>query len=146
MDEQQHRRIDIGIKLITAVLAIIGAGMGLWKYFDAAEKEFRKPYWERQISFYFQATSSAAILATSHDQKTLKEAEAKFWELYWGPLALVEDRRVEAAMVRYGDCLEDKKCNGNSLQQLSLNLAHTCRQSLGASWNLKLEELQGTNK
>ncbi len=95
-----------------------------------------------QVSLYFQATSSTAIIATSDSGVSRKEAEATFWELYWGPLALVEDRAVEAAMVRFRDCLI-QQCPQDELQQLSLALAHTCRQSLAESWDLTLEELEG---
>ena len=146
MDENRHRRIDIAIKTTTALVAIFGAAIGLWKYFDSVEKEFRKPYWEKQVALYFQATSSAATLATIDNPEERQEAEAKFWELYWGPLALVEDRKVEGAMVRFGNCLKGGNCEGSNLRQLSLELAHTCRESLGTTWDLKLEELKGAGK
>lgn len=145
MDERTHRQFDLGIKSVTAALAVIGIIVGLWKYFDTTEKDFRQPYWERQISLYFEATRSAATLATSDDEKKRHNAAATFWELYWGPLALVEDRAVETAMIAFGDCLKEN-CSRSRLQQLSLNLAHICRRSIGTSWDLKLEELKGQKK
>jgi len=59
-----------------------------------------------------------------------------------GPLALVEDRQVEAAMVTFGNCLRSN-CGKDELQKLSLALAHTCRESLGRAWALKLPDLEG---
>jgi len=142
MNEPTYRRRDLMLKVVAGLLAVIGAGVGLWQYVDSAQRESKKPFWERQVSLYFDATSAAATLATSDVESRRREAAADFWRLYWGPLALVEDREVEAAMVRFGKCI-DKECPRDQRQQLSLALAHTCRRSLQASWNLTLEELRG---
>jgi hypothetical protein len=142
MNEETYRRRDLIFKAVAGLLAVIGAAVGLYQYVDSAQRESRKPYWERQVSLYFDATSAAATLATSDDESQRKQAAADFWKLYWGPLALVEDREVEAAMVGLGRCLQ-KECPKAALQDLSLALAHTCRQSLQASWNLTLEQLKG---
>ena len=142
MNEETYRRRDLILKVVGGLLAIVGAGVGLYQYVDSAQRESKKPFWERQVSLYFDATTAAATLATSDDESRRTKAAADFWRLYWGPLALVEDREVEAAMVRLGRCL-DKECPRPELQQLSLALAHTCRRSLQVSWNLTLEELKG---
>ena len=142
MDERTFRQRELWVKCVTAAVVIFGTAIGLWKYLDSVEKDFRKPYWERQVSLYFEATSAAAILASSQNEKDLAEAEALFWRLYWGPLALVEDRRVEKAMFRFGKCL-NQGCPKRDLQDLSLALAYACRHSLGASWDINLESLKG---
>ena len=61
---------------------------------------------------------------------------ARFWELYWGELALVEDRRVEGAMKAFGDALI-AGASADALQRLSLSLAHACRESLAESWGVE---------
>jgi hypothetical protein len=105
--------------------------------------EARKPFLDLQLKLYQDATESAAILATSMDPKTLEENEAKFWRLYWGVLAMVENGGidpvsggVEGAMVRFGTALEKNPRNVGDLQQASLDLAHACRDSLAASWGV----------
>ena len=142
MDEATHRRLDIVTKIVAGLAVGVGAGLGIWQYFDTAEKEFRKPYWEQQIELYVQATTAAATLASSSDPVALELAEAKFWQLYYGPLALVEDAGVEAAMVRFGQSLRSDR-EQEDLRDLSLALAHACRESLGDAWSVKLSELQG---
>ncbi len=145
MDDKTYRQRDLWLKAVTAAVVVVGAGLGLWKYLDSAERSFRQPYWERQVSLYFEATSAASLLASSENDEDLSEAEASFWRLNWGPLALVEDRSVEKAMVSFGNCLK-RECPRQELQQLSLTLAHACRRSLGDSWNLKLESLEGRTR
>ena len=56
--------------------------------------------------------------------------------MYWGELALVEDKQVEAAMVNFGKAFEVSGA-GKGLQQYSLAIAHACRDSLAESWGVK---------
>ena len=98
--------------------------------------EATRPFLERQLNLYTEATRAAAILATSDNVDELESARKKFWSLYWGELALVEDKRVEAAMVEMGRALEAGG-KGQQLQRHSLALAHACRDSLAESWGVK---------
>lgn len=73
-------------------------------------------------------------------------AEQRFWQLYWGPLAAVEDiglvkqdsAAMEAAMVRFGEELkkkpEDRK--PGSLKGLSLELAHSVRKAIAPTFDV----------
>jgi len=84
------------------------------------------------------------------------KARQEFLRLYYGPLAIVEsfdhatDSRerltVEHAMIIFKSCLDDEKqCNelGANLYDLSLALAHSCRESLGRSWGYEVKQLDG---
>lgn len=122
------------------------AGALLWGVVSTLEtwsRESRRPFLDRQMSLYEEATKTAAILATSDDATELETAETRFWQLYWGELALVENGGlgvdgggVEAAMVRFGEALQEKERNRPLLQQRSLELAHACRDSLAESWGV----------
>ena len=89
-----------------------------------------------------EATQAAAVLATTTDEAELTAARNRFWALYWGELAMVENGGVsaeaggvESAMVAYGRCLK-QACEQTELQRLALNLAHACRDSLAVSWGV----------
>jgi hypothetical protein len=97
------------------------------------------------LQLYTTASTAAATLATSDDQTERTAALKRFWSLYWGELALVEDRRVEQAMVKFGEGLK-RNADREELQQLSLALAHACRDSLGASWGVKEWQTQPIQK
>ena len=48
----------------------------------------------------------------------------------------MEDERVESAMVEFGKAL-NQGLTGEKLHNLSLELAHACRDSLAESWGVK---------
>src|SRR5262249_12494010 len=76
-------------------------------------------------------------------------AKGRFWNLFWGELCIVEDDRVEAAMVKFGEYLDafekapdaDKPKLREMLKECSLILAHRCRESLGVTWTADLASL-----
>jgi nitrogen-specific signal transduction histidine kinase len=85
---------------------------------------------------YKEAARLASTIASTTDEKKKAEALDRFWSLYWGELALVEDARVEAAMVKFGQAL-NSKADAQTVQKLAFNLAHECRNSLAASWGVE---------
>lgn len=97
--------------------------------------EATRPFLERQLKLYPEASQVAAVLATSTDPSERSAASRRFWQLYWGELALVENQDVEAAMVAFGDALT-REASPPELQDLSLKLAHACRLSLDRSWGI----------
>jgi hypothetical protein len=121
------------------VFVMLGAAVSfLWGvviYLDSKKIESTKPFLEKQLALYSEATRTTAIISTSNDDKELNVARLKFWRLYWGELALVENREVESAMKRFGDALL-LDANQSKLQNLSLGLAEACRYSLDKSWGI----------
>lgn len=148
------------IPLFTILLAIGGLGWNI-RQFNATqnaqelneqasnEREFRKPLWSKEIELYFDATSTAAAIATlPEDSPDRKKAVERFWQLYHGPLVSVEDESVMKAKVAFGKCLDeiDIECEtpsvkSNKLKTLSLNLANSCRSSIAQSWKVDLQNL-----
>jgi hypothetical protein len=142
--------------LVTAVALVAGGLYTLYEYLgnratdrrnfefqkENATFEAKKPFYSAQLDLCEQASSSAAILATSkgRDAAGAKKAEGDFWRLYWGPLGIVEDTGVEDAMVTFGHCLQGS-CANQSIENLALSLAHACRTLISQSWNLDLKQL-----
>lgn len=152
-------------KLLPRIHALRGFLWGMWTYVDTSKQqlarertesarevaarrfedepqartrriEATKPYLERQLTLYTQASQMASTLATSDDEQGKVKMRMRFWQLYWGELALVEDKAVEGAMVEYGSCLTEN-CGSGELKGKSLALAHACRDSLAVSWNVE---------
>jgi hypothetical protein len=97
--------------------------------------EATKPFLERQLKLYTEASQIVAVLATAEDPGEKRHAYKRFRELYWGEMVLVENEDVERAMVNVKDAIERHAGQGD-LQSLSLNLAHACRHSLARSWGV----------
>ena len=97
--------------------------------------EATKPFLERQLALYTEATQVASIIGTSQNTADVAKAKVRFWRLYWGELGLVEDKDVEGAMKRLGDALS-ALASQDDLKHYSLALAHACRVSLDRSWGI----------
>jgi len=61
--------------------------------------EATRPFLEKQLVLYGEAALICGRIASS---PTESNAIARFWELYWGELALFENEGVAASMVRFG--------------------------------------------
>lgn len=141
------------LKLL-GVLGAVGSFLwGVWVWHDKSQKELAqqaiesqrlaesrrveatKPFLERQLKLYTEASQVASIIATSDDKAEVKKATKRFWELYWGELALVENKEVEVAMENLGKTLEAES-KREEVQGRSLDLARACRFSLDKSWGI----------
>jgi hypothetical protein len=130
-------------RILTLAGAVVAFAWGVYQFSatQASQAETRRieatrPFLDRQLKLYTDATQSTATIATSASTADIAAATLRFWSLYWGELALVEDRRVEAAMVAFGNAL-NRKAASSELQQLSLALARACRDSLSESWGVR---------
>ena len=141
------------LKLLGVLGAVASFIWGVWVWRDKSHKELdqqireakqlaesrrveaTKPFLERQLKLYTEASQVAATIATSDNSAEVKKATKRFWELYWGELALVENKEVESAMVKLGEAMGANN-NQNALKGLSLELARACRYSLDKSWGI----------
>ncbi len=116
-----NQRVGRYLPLATAFVAVAGMSLGVWQFNvgrrDAVMREVARPFWENQLEIYVQAATAAAEVAVETDPTKSKEAQVKFWTLYWGPMGCVEDVtlasaskekgfEVEAAMVDFGKALQ----------------------------------------
>lgn len=130
-------------RLLTLLGAVIAFAWGVYQ-FSASQSsqaetrriEATKPFLDRQLVLYTAATQATSTIATSETAGEVAAAKLRFWSLYWGELALVEDKRVEAAMVKFGNALNGTAERGE-LQRLSLALARACRESLAEAWGVR---------
>jgi hypothetical protein len=136
----------VNIKLFSIFIGVITIGTGIYQYRDKKNQEFRKRFWEERLSLYKEATTLAAKIAIADNMELVTEERKRFWELYWGPLCLIEDKNVEAGMVNFGNALKEKVQNekaSTKLTILSIQLAKACRISLKKTWQpVKLSDLK----
>jgi hypothetical protein len=139
------------LKLLSPLLAVVAFFWGIYTSRDTAQQqlaraeadarrtaetrriEATRPYLDKQLALYTEATKVTAIIATSTDSEAIEQATKRFKELYWGELAFVERSDVARAMVSFREALAARKGQDTSAP-LALNLAHACRDELAASW------------
>lgn len=147
---------DLIIKGVTAFVAVatvaISAGVYLSqrdleiKVFDRQSKEI---FLKKQSEVYFEVVSIVSRFASQVPCKWKEEDLAKFWELYWGELAMVSDIRVSRVVIDIGHTLKESgftnevptSCDtgvSQSLLRASINLANCVRTSMEISWGVEL--------
>jgi hypothetical protein len=135
---RKQERFENWFKVLTALGAVVAFGAGFWQYISTNSSEFRKAIWKEQYALYQEATASAAAVAIANKIDDVQGERAKFWELYWGKLSILEHPEVKQAMIDYGGQLrevEAGKAPPKTLEQLSYRLARACRESLRKTWN-----------
>jgi type II secretory pathway pseudopilin PulG len=108
---------------------------------ENAQREFMKPLLDKQLSLYFEASSTAATIVNTTDEAEKKKAINNFWRLYYGPLVMVESTDVSGAMKLFGFCLDGTEdCDEYALRDRALALATSLQKTLLNSWNMKPED------
>jgi hypothetical protein len=143
------KTLDLGLKLLTPLLAVAAFVWGIYTYREAQHQqaetrriEATRPYLDKQLALYIEATQVTARIATSGDAAEVEKSLKRFRELYWGELALVEHGDVARAMVAFREALDNKKPQPE-LARLALTLAHACRDDLAMSWGTEAWKLHG---
>jgi hypothetical protein len=153
MDTETLRLLGEAIKVPSAVLgATVSFCWGVWTWragrrdklqaeereserlAEARRVEATRPFLEKQLTLYGEAALICAKLATD---PTDDKARARFWELYWGELALVENAGVERAMVSFKNALVITPDDQDALTDCALEVAKACRLSLARSWGVE---------
>lgn len=182
LDETKGTNWDLIVKIV-GLIALVASGLWTLYKFRADRRvdldhqlqaqqteaklkadELNRYIFERQAGLYFEAAQAASKIATSHNNAEKKAASDKFYELYFGQLVVVEDRRVELAMIEFSRCLnqngagcsrtiktnQDEKLlspdfvarlSAATLDNLSLELAACIRSSLKADRGIDFGKL-----
>jgi len=133
-------------QIIAVVAAAAGVLLSMAGFMRAALSDAethrlaaRQPFLNRQLALYVEAVQIGGKLATrAAGSSEVGQARQRFLELYYGELSLVEDRAVEAAMVKIKrTCMEPgAECSQQTLGELVLRLTEACRRSLATSWGV----------
>ncbi|HKC02011.1 MAG TPA: hypothetical protein VKC17_01755 [Sphingomicrobium sp.] len=145
-----------GEDFLAAGVALLGvlvtAGFGLYWNFRSAKANRKQPFLLKQLDLCHDVSLTAARLATVRGKDDWDAARQRFLELYWGPLSIVEDRDVKAAMENFGHELHALNyppiLPAARLEQPAYRLARAVRVLLLNSWSIQsldrvLEERDG---
>lgn len=140
-----------------AVIVILGFFWGIFEYLQTQQIQAARPYLEKKLEWCEDAVTTASKLATTNPPKS--EDIAKFAQLYWGTMGMIENEQVKLAMIEFAakfdfehgsEIVPEREAKGNFIknddlvidpftlgrvQELSLNLAHACRDELAREWS-----------
>jgi len=128
------------------LLTIATAAVGVWQFTAQQQQLNRQPFLQKQLELCFQASETAGRLASQTNPVEWEKARLEFWHLYWGPLSIVEDRAVQAAMVNLGHKVPKYPVTAPELPMLELGgpsyrLALAVRDLVLTSWQVNLPAL-----
>ncbi|MGB8817120.1 MAG: hypothetical protein WCC66_04275 [Rhizobiaceae bacterium] len=134
--------------IVPWMLTLVSLTVSAWQYNATTRQKNLEPFLKTQLEFTLKATDSLASLAVETDPAKWEESRKTFWKLYWGSLAIVEDKEVEKAMVRAGALVPKLPVASpvlpmTSLNTASLDLAHKARALILNSWGAELPPLDG---
>ena len=154
MAEKEANNLDSILKLIQVLSVVVGAVISILSFNNARVKEAEarksdfekrqieaaKPLLELRQKRYMETIEAVSVLATpdKHTPQELDKARKRFEELYWGELSMVEEKGVEAAMVRVRQSLDSG--SASEIQKSTYNLSHILRDSLLKSWGVEQEK------
>ena len=118
------------LKTIGAVVAVATVTLGAAQFIRNQSVEAAKPYLERKLKWCEEAVETTSFIATS-EPAVAKTKVPRFWQMYWGVMGMVENRRVTDAMIAFGQALESR----DHLPEKSLALSHACRAEMAESWS-----------
>lgn len=82
--------LDSWIRALSLFGAVVAFGWGVYQFVatqssqaETKRIEATRPFLERQLKLYTEATQAAATLSTSKDVGEIEVASKKFWSLYW---------------------------------------------------------------
>jgi hypothetical protein len=141
--DAQAKTIDALCKILTTLAVVIVGGFTAYSYVTnrtaqttSAAIEAKKPFLQKQLDSYVDVSSTVAVLVTSKDPNVLGKAKEHFWNLYWGPLKVVEDYDVSVSMDRIAECLDKSPQCNTALENLAANLTSNCQASLAKNWSV----------
>jgi hypothetical protein len=150
-------KIEILVAIVAAFAAIVSAALAYTAQERATKAqadvsliqlatqqahERQKPFIEAQIKYYVEATETTAKILRTPEGPARDDLVKRFWQLYWGALALVEDDEVARAMVAYGEALKASPKQAGELERRAIDVAHACRNSLKSLWVPQLGPIQ----
>lgn len=144
---------DTTLKVGAFLLSLATAGIGIWQYRDAKEKEYQKVFFDERMRTYIELSETVAKIATlAPKSKERSEAVQRYWQLYFGRVHMVTDAGVEEALHKTSKwivhCIEkpssppDKAlCYDVAGNGYALWVARAARNSITRTWNVPLENL-----
>lgn len=141
MTEDRHRLLDIIFKAVAAAVTLLGLWVGYKQFLSEFERSNKKPFLEMQTKYYVELLENVAKVSHPKDDAERADAVRRFWQLYVGPSALVEDRLVEEKTNAISLCLKRQQgCPQVEIEAHSLALSGAIRTSLVESWGLSSAE------
>lgn len=131
MSDAAYRRWDLALKTASAAGFLAAALISYSQYLDTARRELRRPFLEQRLAVCVDVTTRAAAIVTEPQPAAERAAREALERLYWGPLAIFDNKAVADAIESFRNAMQGGKTPDRRLAE---RIAHACRDLMQASW------------
>lgn len=137
------------------ILALLAGGVwAVWvnhqtgrQQAGAAELDAQKPFATKRLELYDRLVSLTSTVSQPElPASVMRVKRQELDQIVNGPLALVAQDKVFAALDEFYVCLNSRKCRKGSLMLYSRNVARACRSSLEESWKISLPPVPSSDR
>ena len=135
--------MDTRIKLLAGIVGLAGFLFSVLQYVQVQRINASAPFLERKLSWCEEAIETASAIAVRRPPR--QEDLARFSEMYWGVMGLIENDAITRAMDNFHTALatgapdadgeKSDPDSGKTLQGHALAIAHACRRELAHDWS-----------
>ena len=147
MESDRYKSWELWLKTLTLIGVVIGAIWAYFTYTDTKQKEFYTTYWNTKLELFLETSKAASQVATATSVEDFNKARDKYWELFYGPLSLVEGDGVKKAMQVFSAHVPKEPLDSSaqlpmkSLEQPAYRLTIELKKELGQAWRDPFSEL-----
>src|SRR5262245_64175208 len=131
MSDTSDRRWDLWLKTASAAGFLVAALISYNQYLDTARRELRRPFLEKRLAVCVDVSTQAAAIMTEAQPAGDWAAREALEGLYWGPLAIFDNKAVADAVESLRIAMQDGKKPDLKLAE---RVAHACSDPMQASW------------
>ncbi|ADE55904.1 hypothetical protein [Coraliomargarita akajimensis] len=142
--ENKLKALELAIKFSLLFGVLVSSIWAYLKYNDTKEKEFYTYYWNQKFQLFLDTSEAAAVMATTSDLQTFRQARSKYFELFYGQLSLVEGPGVKSAMEAFAPLVPREaspKLPASQLEQPAYKLTIQLKNELLLAWESPFNEL-----
>ncbi len=141
--------VDVILKIIAPLLAILSFMWGIYQYRISKENDYRNTLYKQQYDIYSELLNVTADIAVTEPDSTgtkrFRDAVQQFDHLYFGRMHLIQNEAVIKKMEQFYLSVQNYKdvnrsISRDSIQNLSILLANTCKKSLQATKEIYLKD------
>lgn len=115
----------------TLIAGGLAAGWAITTYVHENRLAFQKQWVSKHIELCVSASETVGALSSRDTEAEWNKDIAKFWQLYWGPLALIEPQPVAQKMVDFGKALKTTEfANRFQLGPKAIAVSKACRDHI----------------
>ncbi|TFW72338.1 hypothetical protein C3Y98_04330 [Methylotenera oryzisoli] len=156
MNQEKYNYIDTLIKILGAVALIISGVFGFIQYKDIQEREYKKPFYEKQIEVVDELFEVLGDIDKVPSSEEKIKAAANFWIIYHGKSRTFLDSKMVRALEMPADyvaaCINKVRkpkivssCENFSASMSAVGFAKVAREQLSLGWKMSFDEIGRTD-